>query len=174
MGVHNSWVRESICIFAREWAKIMVLPPSSRRQATVHRTVAFEMVRFPHIPKKKHPVGVLLFWSRVRESICIFAREWAKIMVLPPSSRRQATVHRTVAFEMVRFPHIPKKKHPVGVLLFWSRVRESNPPSRLGKPLYYRYTNPACGGIIADRNGKCNLFLSNGIFTCLPLVFVLY
>ena len=26
---------------------------------------------------------------------------------------------------------------------FWSRVRESNPPSRLGKPLYYRYTNPA-------------------------------
>lgn len=27
--------------------------------------------------------------------------------------------------------------------LFWSRVRESNPPSRLGKPLYYRYTNPA-------------------------------
>ena len=27
---------------------------------------------------------------------------------------------------------------------FWSRIRESNPPSRLGKPLYYRYTNPAC------------------------------
>ena len=25
----------------------------------------------------------------------------------------------------------------------WSRIRESNPPSRLGKPLYYRYTNPA-------------------------------
>lgn len=24
-----------------------------------------------------------------------------------------------------------------------SRVRESNPPPRLGKPLYYRYTNPA-------------------------------
>ena len=29
------------------------------------------------------------------------------------------------------------------LFLFWSRVRESNPPSRLGKPLYYRYTNPA-------------------------------
>ena len=28
-------------------------------------------------------------------------------------------------------------------LCLWSRVRESNPPSRLGKPLYYRYTNPA-------------------------------
>ncbi len=26
---------------------------------------------------------------------------------------------------------------------FWSRVRESNPPPRLGKPLYYRCTNPA-------------------------------
>ena len=25
----------------------------------------------------------------------------------------------------------------------WSRVRESNPPQRLGKPLYYRCTNPA-------------------------------
>ena len=26
---------------------------------------------------------------------------------------------------------------------FWSRIRESNPPPRLGKPLYYRCTNPA-------------------------------
>ena len=41
------------------------------------------------------------------------------------------------------------------LLLFWSRVRESNPPSRLGKPLYYRYTNPAFGGIIAGGDGKC-------------------
>ena len=32
----------------------------------------------------------------------------------------------------------------MGGLSFWSRIRESNPPSRLGKPLYYRYTNPAC------------------------------
>ena len=29
------------------------------------------------------------------------------------------------------------------VPLFWSRVRESNPPPRLGKPMYYRCTNPA-------------------------------
>ena len=37
-----------------------------------------------------------------------------------------------------------KKEHtPIGCVLHWSRVRESNPPSRLGKPLYYRYTNPA-------------------------------
>ena len=26
---------------------------------------------------------------------------------------------------------------------FWSRIRESNPPPRLGKPMYYRCTNPA-------------------------------
>ena len=44
-------------------------------------------------------------------------------------------------------PPAPKETatHPGG-RLFWSRVRESNPPSRLGKPLYYRYTNPASGG----------------------------
>ena len=30
----------------------------------------------------------------------------------------------------------------------WSRIRESNPPSRLGKPLYYRYTNPALLGAL--------------------------
>ena len=45
-------------------------------------------------------------------------------------------------------------------LFFWSRVRESNPPSRLGKPLYYRYTNPASRRIVAQVNGKFNRFLS--------------
>ena len=43
---------------------------------------------------------------------------------------------------------------------FWSRVRESNPPSRLGKPLYYRYTNPALECIIAEANGNIKSFLS--------------
>ena len=44
---------------------------------------------------------------------------------------------------------------------FWSRIRESNPPSRLGKPLYYRYTNPALReAIIAKRFVNCNHFLS--------------
>ncbi len=55
---------------------------------------------------------------------------------------------------------LPKKRHPVGCLFFWSRVRESNPPSRLGKPLYYRYTNPASGPIITEVNGNFNCFLS--------------
>ena len=44
-------------------------------------------------------------------------------------------------------PFLPRKKedHRLVVFFIWSRVRESNPPSRLGKPLYYRYTNPALG-----------------------------
>ena len=36
--------------------------------------------------------------------VCVFVREWTKTDVLPPSSWRQATVHRTVAFRWVRFP----------------------------------------------------------------------
>ena len=36
----------------------------------------------------------------------------------------------------------------------WSRVRESNPPSRLGKPLYYRYTNPAYQWYYSRAQGK--------------------
>ena len=46
----------------------------------------------------------------------------------------------------------------------WSRVRESNPPSRLGKPLYYRYTNPAFSRIIAKPAGKSNHILSIPFF----------
>ena len=54
-----------------------------------------------------------------------------------------------------------KEKAPLrGAFSFWSRIRESNPPSRLGKPLYYRYTNPACVRIIADPLEKFNCFLS--------------
>ena len=50
--------------------------------------------------------------------------------------------------------------NPYGFGRFWSRIRESNPPSRLGKPLYYRYTNPACGGIIANPLGEFKHFLT--------------
>jgi hypothetical protein len=44
--------------------KIMVFPPSSRRQATVHRTVAF--LSSSHISifqKRAGPFGPTLFWS---------------------------------------------------------------------------------------------------------------
>ena len=61
-----------------------------------------------------------------------------------------------------RFPSFfgNNKSTPVGCFVIWSRVRESNPPSRLGKPLYYRYTNPASRRIVAQVNGKFNRFLS--------------
>ena len=51
--------------------------------------------------------------------------------------------------------------------IFWSRIRESNPPPRLGKPMYYRCTNPALHGscvesldIIASFLQKSNRFLA--------------
>ena len=46
--------------------------------------------------------------------------------------------------------HIPKRNaiHLDGIS-FWSRIRESNPPPRLGKPMYYRCTNPAYEVFIA-------------------------
>ena len=89
-------------------------------------------------------MGGVSAWSRIRESICIFLR---KIKERMPSSRHPATVHRTAALEWVRLPTPPRQKKNttrLGGVSIWSRIRESNPPSRLGKPLYYRYTNPAC------------------------------
>ena len=59
-------------------------------------------------------------------------------------------------------------------LFCWSRVRESNPPSRLGKPLYYRYTNPAGVAIIADTFVECKGFLQDSAsssFSFSPLLF---
>ena len=54
-----------------------------------------------------------------------------------------------------------------GFCLIWSRIRESNPPPRLGKPMYYRCTNPALHGscvefldIIASFLQKSNRFLA--------------
>ena len=42
------------------------------------------------------------------------------------------------------------------LLFLWSRVRESNPPLRLGKRPYYRYTNPAlCVNDIITPQAEC-------------------
>ena len=111
--------------------------------------------RFPSFlgNNKSTPVGCFVIWSRVRESTQSMYRS------VQPS---RATVPRTVAFRSVRFPSFfgNNKSTPVGCFVIWSRVRESNPPSRLGKPLYYRYTNPASRRIVAQVNGKFNRFLS--------------
>ena len=71
-----------------------------------------------------------------------------------------------------KFPFMPQgnKKCRPEAACFWSRVRESNPPSRLGKPLYYRYTNPAgTAGIISKQAGKFNPFLSKALWISLSL-----
>ena len=64
--------------------------------------------------------------------------------------------------------HTPKRKAiRLDGFSFWSRIRESNPPPRLGKPMYYRCTNPALHGscveflaIIASFLQKSNRFLA--------------
>ena len=57
------------------------------------------------------------------------------------SSCRTASAHRAPALDgFDSLPFFPKQKqHPDGMLfLFWSRVRESNPPLWLGKRPFYR------------------------------------
>ena len=77
------------------------------------------------------------------------------------------------AFELFHVILQQKKQKPCitqvihGFCPIWSRIRESNPPPRLGKPMYYRCTNPALHGscvefldIIASFLQKSNRFLA--------------
>ena len=62
-------------------------------------------------------------------------------------------------------PQPKRKGTPKGTFSFWSRIRESNPPSRLGKPLYYRYTNPALCGYYSKGKWKIQpIFVA--LFSC--------
>ena len=56
----NGLLARFVCICARECAQIFVLPPSSRRQADVHRTSAFDYsnLAFIHIKNPIHLDGV--------------------------------------------------------------------------------------------------------------------
>ena len=88
------------------------------------------------LQKKDHPLGGPL-QDGIRESITLLCCR------RPAGVRRMSAGHSHLFwFDPLLFSK--KKDHPLGGLSFWSRIRESNPPSRLGKPLYYRYTNPAC------------------------------
>ena len=80
-------------------------------------------------------------------------------------------MHRKCA-SFRKVPFVGRQKR----LFCWSRVRESNPPSQLGKLLYYRYTNPACRFIISKPNRKFKgdfhvRFCHFGVYviTCLPI-----
>ena len=64
-----------------------------------------------------------------------------------------------------------RKDHPTGGLFFWSRIRESNPPSRLGKPLYYRYTNPALCGYYSKATWKIQHLFVGREYIHLPFSF---
>ena len=79
----------------------------------------------------------IFFWLR-QKLRCVASRPSAdgKMLAIEPRVRCGA--------------HIPKRNaiHLDGIS-FWSRIRESNPPPRLGKPMYYRCTNPAYEVFIA-------------------------
>ena len=63
---------------------------------------------------------------------------------------RSRSVTRPQATDFAQQNRCSKKKRPpTAVFSFWSRIRESNPPPRLGKPMYYRCTNPAYEVFIA-------------------------
>ena len=89
------------------------------------------------------------------------------IIVLPPSSRRQATVPRTVAFD--RFDSRPHKEkgHPDGCPFSLEQGTGIEPAFTAWEAVVLPIYEPCVsGGIIADGNGKCNLFLSNRISSC--------
>ena len=129
-------------------------------------------------------IGGVFTWSRVRESICIFARvtnheDSACFTGVPPAlqalwnlprTKQQSTgllFSRLSSGPSFRFTHpLSKNTTLMGGVFAWSRVRESNPPSRLGKPLYYRYTNPAFEKHYSRRFWKFQPFFVDDSSTC--------
>ena len=104
--LYNFHHRNSIVHAYKSSAELNCGPPTS--------------VRLPHLTAKAAPLRVLPFWSRIRESISIFIpHRGMKIAVSPPSSWRQADVHRTSALRSVQLPSPLRKPkdHPVGGLL---------------------------------------------------------
>ena len=83
---------------------------------------------FPIAPKKETPGGEETGGNGGKDS----AKE-----------NRQGCLSRLIRARADRLqkrcvPHCSKKRDALRRLFFWSRQRESNPPPRLGKPLFYR------------------------------------
>ena len=57
------WVMGLVCIRIREWMRMKVLPPSSRRQADVHRTSALNRSSPIAYPIKKDDLSVVFFYG---------------------------------------------------------------------------------------------------------------
>ena len=125
------------------------LPPSLR--ASAHTGVAIRSSRAAEASAptytKSTPEGAFLFWSRALRVDMHFL--FAEIVVATSVCTGGRNCPPDSSSAMGSTPSLLRKEqdHLSVVLFFWSRVRESNPPSRLGKPLYYRYTNPALSAL---------------------------
>ena len=132
----NIRVPPRFAAFSSLGKKIMVLNPSSRVQADVHRTSAFNLSNLvgPISPNKKdiqldvlflclcNTLDALPSMSGYRPDLLHFLPFGKKIMVLNPSSRVQADVHRTSAFNISNLvgPFSPNKKDiQLDVLFVW-------------------------------------------------------
>ena len=83
---------------------------------------------FPIAPKKETPGGEETGGNGWKDSV---------------KENRQGCLSRLIRAGADRLqkrcvPHCSKKRDTPRRLFFWSRQRESNPPPRLGKPLFYR------------------------------------
>ena len=84
--------------------------------------------------------------------VCIFAREWAKMKVLPLSSRRQATLIR-VALKYSNPTLAKKNTTSLGGVLFWRRRRDLNPRYPFG---VYTISNRARSASYATSPYRCH------------------
>ena len=108
----------------------------------------------------------VLFWSRIRESSCIFSPDREKIMELPPSSRGQGTVHRTVPFSWVRLPYVHCEiiqATRMGGLYYLEQDTGVEPAFTAWEAVVLPIYESCVSGIIAKRIGKFNLFLSDSL-----------
>ena len=141
-----TWVRVR-CYFrcGRQDSSTLWSTRRKRRVATVHRTAAFTWVRVHCYFRCGRQDSIILRSTRRKRRVlhsppdcCIYMGSSLPLfpvratgldytMEHPASSRRVATVHRTVAFTWVRV-HRPdtKKESPRGGSLFWCGRQDSN------------------------------------------------
>ena len=154
----------------------MVSLRSSRRQATVHRTVAFNRFESPSAPKRKDH-NIILFYNpdghmptslrmrshghgfshglKIARPLSIFAPVYA---LVPP-------------FRIPSHPLPKRKDHTVWCgLSFWQRMRDSNPRKRSQSPVCYRYTNP----LNATTLLYAILFKSQALFAMFVILFLFF
>ena len=106
--------------------------------------------------QKRKPPGRVAFWSGTGADCRCQKAAYGIAAVLPAANNSPPgcciQIGSTLSVSCSK-----KESHPGG-WPFWSRIRESNPPSRLGKPLYYRYTNPATVGYYSRAKRKIQPF----------------